>query len=70
MLGPAASVDCSKRVLDLGSGSGRDSYVCSALVGEQGSVTGIDMTTEQLKVCLACNSNRGTARLASQAVRV
>eukprot|EP01023_Acetabularia_acetabulum_P065429 TRINITY_DN865_c1_g1_i6.p1 TRINITY_DN865_c1_g1~~TRINITY_DN865_c1_g1_i6.p1 ORF type:complete len:406 (-),score=82.93 TRINITY_DN865_c1_g1_i6:254-1471(-) len=39
-----------KRVLDLGSGSGRDCYVCSALVGEQGFVTGLDMTDEQLDV--------------------
>lgn len=38
------------RVLDLGSGSGRDCYVCAALVGETGSVTGIDMTREQLDV--------------------
>lgn len=28
------------RVLDLGSGSGRDCYVCAALVGPEGSVTG------------------------------
>ncbi len=34
-------------VLDLGSGSGRDCYVCSALVGPSGSVVGIDMTDEQ-----------------------
>eukprot|EP01025_Chloroclados_australasicus_P059547 TRINITY_DN7533_c0_g2_i3.p1 TRINITY_DN7533_c0_g2~~TRINITY_DN7533_c0_g2_i3.p1 ORF type:complete len:415 (-),score=69.65 TRINITY_DN7533_c0_g2_i3:897-2141(-) len=38
------------RVLDLGSGSGRDCYVCSALVGEKGLVTGLDMTDEQLEV--------------------
>ena len=38
------------KVLDLGSGSGRDAYVCAALVGEQGSVTGIDMTQEQIQV--------------------
>jgi len=38
------------RVLDLGSGSGRDCYVASALVGEAGSVTGVDMTDEQLAV--------------------
>ncbi|WP_026179782.1 methyltransferase domain-containing protein [Hahella ganghwensis] len=37
-------------ILDLGSGSGRDCYVLSALVGEQGSVTGVDMTEEQLEV--------------------
>ena len=38
------------RVLDLGSGSGRDCYVASSLVGEKGSVTGIDMTDGQLEV--------------------
>jgi ubiquinone/menaquinone biosynthesis C-methylase UbiE len=38
------------RVLDLGSGSGRDCYLVSYLVGEQGSVVGIDMTDEQLDV--------------------
>ncbi|KAL4451735.1 hypothetical protein ABPG75_007397 [Micractinium tetrahymenae] len=37
-------------VLDLGSGSGRDCYVCAALVGEQGSVTGVDMTPALLEV--------------------
>ncbi|KAJ2809054.1 hypothetical protein H4R20_000418 [Coemansia guatemalensis] len=39
-----------KDLLDLGSGSGRDCYVASALVGPEGSVTGIDMTDEQLQV--------------------
>ena len=38
------------RVLDLGSGSGRDAYVLAQLVGEAGSVTGIDTTPEQLAV--------------------
>ena len=37
-------------VIDLGSGSGRDVYIASQLVGEQGSVIGIDMTDEQLHV--------------------
>lgn len=37
-------------VLDLGSGSGQDCYIASSLVGETGSVTGIDMTEEQLNV--------------------
>lgn len=41
------------RVLDLGCGSGRDCYVASALVGESGSVTGLDMTAEQLEVAIA-----------------
>jgi arsenite methyltransferase len=38
------------RILDLGSGSGRDCYIAGKLVGENGSVIGIDMTDEQLKV--------------------
>ena len=38
------------RVLDLGSGSGRDCYVLSQFVGEKGEVIGIDMTDEQLAV--------------------
>jgi len=41
------------RVLDLGSGSGRDCYVMAALVGEEGSVIGLDMTAEQLSVARA-----------------
>ncbi len=38
------------RILDLGSGSGRDCYVLALLVGEKGSVVGVDMTDEQLEV--------------------
>ena len=37
-------------VLDLGSGSGQDCYIASALVGEQGKIIGVDMTDEQLDV--------------------
>lgn len=37
-------------VLDLGCGAGRDCYLLSALVGENGTVIGIDMTPEQLAV--------------------
>src|SRR5437762_3030410 len=37
-----------KRLLDLGCGSGRDVYALAQLVGQQGSVVGVDMTTEQL----------------------
>jgi arsenite methyltransferase len=39
-----------KRVLDLGSGSGRDCFIAAHLVGEEGYVVGIDMTDEQLDV--------------------
>lgn len=38
------------KILDLGSGSGRDCYIASQLVGENGSVVGVDMTDEQLNV--------------------
>ena len=38
------------RVLDLGSGSGRDCYILSQLVGQKGTVVGVDMTDEQLDV--------------------
>jgi arsenite methyltransferase len=38
------------RILDLGCGSGRDCYLLSQLVGEQGEVVGVDMTEEQLAV--------------------
>ncbi|XP_010871223.2 arsenite methyltransferase [Esox lucius] len=38
------------RLLDLGCGSGRDCYMLSQLVGEEGHVTGIDMTEDQLAV--------------------
>jgi arsenite methyltransferase len=38
------------RVLDIGSGSGRDVYLLAQLVGERGEVVGVDMTAEQLSV--------------------
>lgn len=37
-------------VLDLGCGTGRDVFMLSKLVGENGHVIGIDMTEEQLEV--------------------
>ncbi|XP_031570586.1 arsenite methyltransferase-like isoform X2 [Actinia tenebrosa] len=37
-------------VLDLGSGSGRDCFVLSKMVGEKGHVVGVDMTQEQIDV--------------------
>lgn len=38
------------RILDLGSGSGRDCYVLAQMVGAAGEVIGVDMTAEQLAV--------------------
>jgi arsenite methyltransferase len=40
-------------ILDLGSGSGQDAYILAQLVGETGSVTGIDATAQQLEVARA-----------------
>ncbi len=37
-------------VLDLGSGSGRDAYLLSALVGAHGRVIGVDMTPQQIAI--------------------
>jgi len=42
-----------KKVLDLGSGAGRDCYALSHIVGEEGEVVGVDMTDEQLDVANA-----------------
>lgn len=38
------------KILDLGSGSGRDCFIASKLVGQEGQIVGIDMTDEQLNV--------------------
>ena len=38
------------RVLDLGSGSGRDVYALAHMAGARGQVIGVDMTEEQLAV--------------------
>ncbi|XP_033636245.1 arsenite methyltransferase-like [Asterias rubens] len=40
------------RVLDLGSGTGMDCFAISKLVGENGSVVGVDMTDNQLAVAI------------------
>ena len=43
---PALLEGC--RILDLGSGSGRDVYALAQLVGESGHVVGVDMTDDDL----------------------
>eukprot|EP01060_Flectonema_neradi_P018243 TRINITY_DN25049_c0_g1_i1.p1 TRINITY_DN25049_c0_g1~~TRINITY_DN25049_c0_g1_i1.p1 ORF type:complete len:374 (+),score=58.20 TRINITY_DN25049_c0_g1_i1:49-1170(+) len=50
-------------ILDLGSGSGRDAYIASDLVGQEGSVIGIDMTDEQLAVATAHSTDYCTKTL-------
>ncbi len=39
-----------KTLLDLGCGTGRDVYIASYLIGEEGKAIGMDMTPEQLSV--------------------
>jgi SAM-dependent methyltransferase len=43
-----ADLRAGERVVDLGSGSGMDSFVSALEVGASGNVTGVDMTDEQL----------------------
>ena len=43
-----ADIDGGDDVLDLGSGSGTDAFVAALYVGKSGSVTGLDMTDQQL----------------------
>lgn len=42
-----------RRILDLGSGSGRDAYLLAQLAGSGGEVVGVDMTDEQLATARA-----------------
>lgn len=44
-----ANLKSGESVLDLGSGSGMDSFVAALKVGVKGKVTGVDMTDEQLE---------------------
>lgn len=46
LIAPAALA--GRRILDLGSGSGRDAFILAQLVGPEGEVVGVDMTDEQL----------------------
>lgn len=52
-----------ERVLDLGSGAGTDSLVAAQMVGERGSVTGIDMTPEMLTKARTAAAEMGTANV-------
>jgi SAM-dependent methyltransferase len=45
---PQALEGC--RVVDVGCGTGRDTYIVSRMVGSNGFVIGVDMTDEQLEV--------------------
>jgi arsenite methyltransferase len=48
-----------ERVLDIGSGAGTDSLVAAQMVGDEGNVTGIDMTPEMLDKARAAAAELG-----------
>jgi len=52
-----------ERVLDLGSGAGTDSLIAAQMVGEQGHVTGIDMTHEMLAKARAAAAEMGATNV-------
>jgi arsenite methyltransferase len=52
-----------ERVLDLGSGAGTDSLIAAQMVGDQGSVTGIDMTIEMLGKARAAAAEMGATNV-------
>jgi SAM-dependent methyltransferase len=51
-----AEIKIGENILDLGSGAGIDCFIASKLVGEKGTVIGVDMTDNMLKI--ANESNR------------
>jgi len=56
-------VSPGERVLDLGSGAGTDSLIAAQMVGEDGSVTGIDMTPQMLAKARSAASAMGVANV-------
>jgi arsenite methyltransferase len=52
-----------ERVLDLGSGAGTDSLVAAQMVGQTGSVTGIDMTPEMLSKARSAAAEMGATNV-------
>jgi ubiquinone/menaquinone biosynthesis C-methylase UbiE len=54
-----AALDSGADVLDLGSGSGMDAFVAGVRVTETGTVTGVDMTTEQVEKANDLAANNG-----------
>ncbi len=54
-----ADIEAGDDVLDLGSGSGTDAFFAALRVGESGSVTGLDMTEDQLEKARALRDEAG-----------
>src|SRR5690349_3004578 len=56
-----ADLKPGETVVDLGSGSGMDSFVAALKVGDTGRVIGVDMTDEQLAKAERLRNERGFA---------
>lgn len=54
-----AALRRGERVLDLGSGSGMDSFLAAEAVGPEGRVLGVDMTAEQLSKAESLRERHG-----------
>ena len=59
-----AALQRGERVVDLGSGSGTDSFIAALKVGSAGTVIGVDMTDEQLAKAEALRKQAGFANTA------
>jgi SAM-dependent methyltransferase len=58
-----ADIRPGETVLDLGSGSGTDSFLAAAAVGDRGQVVGVDMTAAQLAKAARLAGERGLAHV-------
>jgi len=58
-----ADLKPGETVVDLGSGSGMDSFIAAIKVGSSGRVIGVDMTDEQLAKAERLRSQRGFANV-------
>lgn len=58
-----AELQQGERVVDLGSGSGMDTFVAALEVGPKGQVVGIDMTDEQLDKARQLRSDGGFSQV-------
>jgi arsenite methyltransferase len=57
------TLEAGELVLDVGSGAGTDSLVAAQMVGSEGRVTGIDMTSEMLAKARAAASDMEAANV-------
>jgi arsenite methyltransferase len=61
-----AEIKAGETVVDLGSGSGMDTFIAGLKVGPNGKVIGVDMTDEQLAKAEGLRSARGFKNIAFQ----